>query len=271
MGAHDRAAVPSEGLVRTSVGALGRRGGFTLIELLVVIGIIAVLAAIVIPVYTRAQEKARQATCLSNMHSIAVAIRMYQQDYRAFPATIDSVTGNPTYAYDPITGEGGITTLRLSEYISSSKALRCPNDQTTVDQYIQAYRDLVPSADQAAFETFWRSGRNFLDRYSSYNCDHSAIQISGGAPAGPYQLYNGNGYAVGTDGLSLLDTPASFGSKYPGLCNRWAPDETIVTHCPYHRDFFGNQARWQDAVVRVGGDAKFMVIANYDWVNQPPD
>ncbi|OPZ87411.1 MAG: putative major pilin subunit [bacterium ADurb.Bin429] len=57
------------------------RKGFTLIELLVVIAIIAILAAILFPVFARAREKARQNTCLNNQRQIAIAIQMYSQDY----------------------------------------------------------------------------------------------------------------------------------------------------------------------------------------------
>ncbi|MCX6811380.1 MAG: DUF1559 domain-containing protein [Candidatus Berkelbacteria bacterium] len=58
-----------------------RRKGFTLIELLVVIAIIAILAAILFPVFARAREKARQASCQSNHKQIDLACLMYAQDY----------------------------------------------------------------------------------------------------------------------------------------------------------------------------------------------
>src|SRR4029450_7973871 len=57
------------------------RPGFTLIELLIVIAIIAVLAAILFPVFAQVREKARQATCFSNMRQLGLAFRMYTQDY----------------------------------------------------------------------------------------------------------------------------------------------------------------------------------------------
>jgi prepilin-type N-terminal cleavage/methylation domain-containing protein/prepilin-type processing-associated H-X9-DG protein len=66
--------------------SMRRRPAFTLIELLVVIAIIAILAAILFPVFAQAREKARQATCISNLKQMASATLMYAQDYdESFP------------------------------------------------------------------------------------------------------------------------------------------------------------------------------------------
>jgi prepilin-type N-terminal cleavage/methylation domain-containing protein/prepilin-type processing-associated H-X9-DG protein len=75
---------------------LRRRSGFTLIELLVVIAIIAILAAILFPVFAQAREKARQATCLSNLKQLSLGLMMYVQDYdETFPSAYIRSTQPP--------------------------------------------------------------------------------------------------------------------------------------------------------------------------------
>src|SRR5438270_590910 len=72
---------------RTKMNTRGR-SGFTLIELLVVIAIIAILAAILFPVFAQARDKARSTQCLSNNKQIALAFMQYIQDYdETFPAS----------------------------------------------------------------------------------------------------------------------------------------------------------------------------------------
>jgi len=65
--------------------------GFTLIELLVVIGIIAVLAAIIFPVFSRAKESARRAVCISNLKQLGMAFQMYYEDNEGLPVWASAI------------------------------------------------------------------------------------------------------------------------------------------------------------------------------------
>ncbi len=87
---------------RNTAVPIRRASAFTLIELLVVIAIIAILAAILFPVFAQAREKARQAACLSNLKQISTGLMMYAQDYDETLAGNDSTiftAGSPNGAY----------------------------------------------------------------------------------------------------------------------------------------------------------------------------
>ena len=106
------------------------RQGFTLIELLVVIAIIAILAAILFPVFAQAREKARQASCISNTKQVSLAILQYVQDYdEQFPAgrTLpSSLVAQSTP--NPYVGIGWAG--QSYAYSKSAQVLKCPDDST---------------------------------------------------------------------------------------------------------------------------------------------
>jgi len=90
--------------------AVMKHRGFTLIELLVVIAIIAILAAILFPVFAKAREAARKTTCLSNLKEIDLSVQMYVNDYdETFPSsTLEGMMGEPTYMCQPYMKNTGI-------------------------------------------------------------------------------------------------------------------------------------------------------------------
>ena len=112
------------------------RFGFTLIELLVVIGIISLLATLLFPVFVRAQKKAQETACASNLHQIGMAIAMYGQDYdQSYPYAIDGVDKHTDHLKLDYNGQywPGMTRLPLlSEvlqlYTKSRSLWRCPSD-----------------------------------------------------------------------------------------------------------------------------------------------
>ncbi len=103
------------------------RRGFTLIELLVVIAIIAILAAILFPVFAKAREKARQSSCSSNLKQMGLAWTQYRSDY-------DEMC--PSSWYDPNrngTFEAGDYSWRyaITPYIKNSQLWQCPSFRAT--------------------------------------------------------------------------------------------------------------------------------------------
>ena len=109
-----------------------RRKGFTLIELLVVIAIIAILAAILFPVFARAREKARQASCQSNLKQMMLAVLQYVQDYDE---------RGPYFAYlhdyADLDGDGDtaehsmIWNVMIEPYIMNGQIHECPSDNAS--------------------------------------------------------------------------------------------------------------------------------------------
>ncbi|MEN6403840.1 MAG: DUF1559 domain-containing protein [Armatimonadia bacterium] len=99
-----------------------KRRGFTLIELLVVIAIIAILAAILFPVFAKAREKARQTSCLNNVKQITLGVLQYVQDYDERFVDDNPIPGYPT----PV---GGICSWRfkIQPYIKNWQVFNCPS------------------------------------------------------------------------------------------------------------------------------------------------
>ena len=109
------------------------RRGFTLIELLVVIAIIAILAAILFPVFQKVRENARRASCSSNEKQIGLALIQYQQDAdEKYPSgQLDSAIVPPSLtAGQPNTGAGMGWAGQLVPFCKSAQLFKCPDDST---------------------------------------------------------------------------------------------------------------------------------------------
>ncbi|MBI2843422.1 MAG: prepilin-type N-terminal cleavage/methylation domain-containing protein [Armatimonadetes bacterium] len=117
------------------------RAGFTLIELLVVIAIIAILAAILFPVFISAREAGRKTSCLSNMSQLGKAFRMYLDDWKsrfpgAAPVGVDMargqwvwITGYAPSASDPKADtKAFVEKGSLFRYVKNKKIYVCPSD-----------------------------------------------------------------------------------------------------------------------------------------------
>ncbi len=125
-----------------------RRSGFTLIELLVVIAIIAILAAILFPVFAGAREKARQAGCTSNLKQIGLATKMYLQDYDELNVRTYFGSGARAYRWHQA----------LQPYMKNTELFRCLTAKQCVDPYSGLYMSYGMNSfnfDPGVWPCFW--------------------------------------------------------------------------------------------------------------------
>ena len=133
-----------------------RRSGFTLIELLVVIAIIAILAAILFPVFAQAREKARQTSCLSNTKQIGLAFMAYIHDYdERFPpqmgiATVNGREYTQNWGLEYVVGGNTVPSL-IGPYVKNTAIFRCPSASGNA-KLSYMYNDLAARKATAAFQ-----------------------------------------------------------------------------------------------------------------------
>lgn len=137
-------------IVATMLGSRRRTSdGFTLIELLVVIAIIAILAAILFPVFAQARNKARQTACLNNQKQISMGFQMYAQDYdETLPYARSYCSNTPANDYTQL-----LSSYVMSAYGPSMKTAvlyTCPNDST---ERIAVGSGISPNSYAAVF--YW--------------------------------------------------------------------------------------------------------------------
>ncbi len=164
------------------------RRGFTLIELLVVIAIIAILAAILFPVFARAREKARQTSCLSNLKQIGLAETMYQQDY-------DERTAS--YQSHPAAASDYNVRAMLEPYLMNEQIWACPSHDaaysygpnitgvssngTTGHTYLYCFRRVASFQYPAETAIFADSGGSWWRRHSSGSLERMEFRHNDGA------------------------------------------------------------------------------------------
>jgi len=182
-----------------------RRAGFTLIELLVVVAIIAILAGLLFPVFSRAKASAKQSTCLSNLKQIGSALALYAADYDdKFPHAVDASdryrpeiwSEHPDFQaripYMPLLHE------TLQPYVKNREIFRCPADVGTavLDNSFPLEFETAPSL----FATYG-SSYFFRTEIAFRFFSQTDFQL----PANVNVLFDGAGHWHGSSGRLEID------------------------------------------------------------------
>lgn len=167
-----------------------RKSGFTLIELLVVIAIIAILAAILFPVFARARENARRASCQSNLKQIGLGIMQYTQDYdEAYPLVGGNEYSNNASRYTPS------WRVKIYPYVKSTQLFVCPSNVDSKN---------VADPDTAAGVTGGPLYSTFGTGYGAANFPQPQINVS----------YSMNRHFGGTDVSGATEAHQHPGMKF---------------------------------------------------------
>jgi len=225
--------------VRTakSTFATAKRKAFTLIELLVVIAIISILAAILFPVFARARENARRASCISNLKQIGLGVMMYTQDYDDTLPHAYSVDGAPSPDGIDTFGDGGATWVwwqMIYPYTKSSQINICPSfNPSSVNRWQARY------------------GANFivLDHPAYAPVKLASVQTV----ANTYMIFDAGNYQI--QPVLVGATPGGAGNEYlPGMGDAGnvcaATAGVQQSDCQSGRHFGGDNVAFADGHVK---------------------
>ncbi|RYG75354.1 DUF1559 domain-containing protein [bacterium] len=185
--------------------------GFTLIELLVVIAIIAILAAILFPVFGRARENARRSSCQSNLKQIALGAKQYVQDYdEKYPQVVLGTDGAPA---TPDLNRGWAA--QLQPYLKSTQIFQCPSETIS--------GNANPATNQ--YTDYWYN--QALNGKSEAALEYISSTVLNGDGTSGSSAYAFNGLESHNDGVTFT-TPATVSNVRVNAQTR-LPNSTTVS------------------------------------------
>lgn len=229
-----------------------QRRAFTLIELLVVIAIIAILAAILFPVFARARENARRTSCLSNLKQFGLAMMQYTQDYdETYPkASSGGMDAAPPGGAQNLGGTTWAWQQLLHPYHKSLQIFYCPSGI-----------DIPVSGQNRVFITYGHYGANNQLIVSGTAPKLSAVT----APANTYAMMDAGTYSVAPTRADPTNagTVPNFGSYIPGIGTLGAacPTPAASTYQPLQSDCASGRHFEGVNMAFADGHAKWLKIA----------
>lgn len=279
-----------------------KRSAFTLVELLVVLAIIALLSALLFPAFKRAQENGNQTTCQSNLHQIYLATQQYYQDERAYPDTILDLAGEGVkYNFNGIEPNCVIgTQCNATAPTPVPAGTAVPKDEPVRDKgtgYLRGSNDILLCPNDDTDNTIPRSSYGALTKSPLAPLSDPV----GSATPDDLSLYAWNYWGLREDGFAYVTSTIASAAPTPtppatsyladgsapyneetnpiknSLSYRFAPPETIITHCIYHRvqtgadliapgDLYSNPSNSnlaRDIILRLDGSTKAVDVSTW--------
>ena len=230
------------------------RRGFTLIELLVVIAIIAILAAILFPVFAKAREKARQTSCLSNAKQIGLGSMMYAQDYdETFPFVgCYGCNGTGPDANNPTCLPHG----KIYPYVKNAQVFDCPSADmgSVVDD---------PAHNLSRVNGTWPVPREFAGK----SCDIGWNDQLGGDRMATLQMPAQTAmWSDATFALSCGGTRTVYANACGSACNRALRTDANTRHNSGENLVFADgHAKWMPATGIAGECGKLFQPDPANW------
>lgn len=237
-----------------------RKSAFTMIELLTVIAIIAILSAIIMPVYSRAKDNANRGSDISSMNSLRSALQLYRVDQGGYPPALLGYATTYVANAQPVPPANELIGFMYPKRIDSLDVLRPIKNQSKPSELVTAVWPNQASVAGGANQKFGPTTTVMVDRSASTGTPEQFYKISGydigQTKLGGSSVRNELRYTLFWTELGLGAGSGNDESRQLGYTD--PPDDTVVTWNSDYRDYTGStlSAGKHEIVLLLGGGVK---------------